>query len=81
MYISDRYGCPLAFPSGKEHIGVLYRSVQDRLHGHAGQPVIKLEDLKDRVRVITDSRVAYEDDLVVGADVAHSEVRSEMWSF
>ncbi|KAG2413080.1 hypothetical protein HFD88_010639 [Aspergillus terreus] len=79
--VKERYGYPLAFLSRQELIGVLYHSFQDNSHIRTGQQVAKLEDLKDRVRVTTNSGVTYEGDLVVGADGVHSQVRSEMWSF
>ncbi|KAL4878068.1 hypothetical protein BJY04DRAFT_229969 [Aspergillus karnatakaensis] len=79
--VKERFGRPMAFLSRQELIEVLYTSFEDTSHIHVNQRVARVQQGKDRIRVVTETGTTFEGDLVVGADGVHSKVRSEMWSF
>ncbi|KAL3464879.1 hypothetical protein BJX64DRAFT_275549 [Aspergillus heterothallicus] len=79
--VKERFGRPMAFLTRQELIQVLHSSFEDASHIHVNQKVARVQQGKDRIRVVTEDGLSYEGDLVVGADGVHSKVRSEMWSF
>ncbi|KAL5335611.1 hypothetical protein BJX70DRAFT_374615 [Aspergillus crustosus] len=79
--VKERFGRPMAFLSRQELIQVLYSSFEDASHIHVNQRVARVQQGKDRIRVVTEAGTTYEGDLVVGADGVHSKVRAEMWSY
>ncbi|KAL4864587.1 hypothetical protein BDV12DRAFT_201015 [Aspergillus spectabilis] len=81
VLVKERFGRPMAFLSRQELIQVLYSSFEDASHIHVNQRVARVQQGKDRIRVVTEVGTTYEGDLVVGADGVHSKVRAEMWSF
>ncbi|KAF4211009.1 hypothetical protein CNMCM8980_002925 [Aspergillus fumigatiaffinis] len=78
--IHERFGLPLAFLERRRMLRLLYDTLPDSSQVLVDNAVTSVE-LKDSdlMRVTTHDGSVYHGNLVVGADGAHSRVRSEMW--
>ncbi|KAB8202351.1 monooxygenase [Aspergillus parasiticus] len=80
--IQKRHGYPIAFIDRQVVLKVLY----DHLAQHQGRvltskKVVKVEDLRGKVKVHCQDHSVFDGDLVVGADGVRSIVRQQMWDY